>query len=125
MSSEKDNEREWIIKFIESKMDGEGNLVEGYTASELIDDLAENAHRELADATPEAEIDGPGEPEIIDRADGVRGHFAIGRKLNARAKISIWEFWSKNRWCSAGEVFYSRTAAERVLQKLRGLEARV
>jgi len=59
----------------------------------------------------------PGQPEIIDRADGVRGHYAIGRKIKPDG-FSCWEFWNKDKWCSAGEVFVRREAAEQALKAL-------
>jgi hypothetical protein len=55
--------------------------------------------------------------ELIDRADGVRGHFCIGRR-KAEFGWEVWEFFNNGKWESAGEVFYSRTAAERKLKQL-------
>jgi hypothetical protein len=39
---------------------------------------------------------------IIDRGDGVRGHYCIGR-LHASGRY--WEYYNKGKWTSAGDVF--------------------
>jgi hypothetical protein len=59
--SDVDAEREWIIKLIENKMVGE-DFIKGYNASRLIDDIADNAHRALADSTSLAELDADTSP---------------------------------------------------------------
>lgn len=43
------------------------------------------------------------EPHLKNRADGVDGHYCIGRQT----KQGYFEFWSKEskKWCSAGTVF--------------------
>jgi hypothetical protein len=42
-------------------------------------------------------------PTLIDRADGVKGHYTIGRSKDG----SVYEYWDAGRelWCSAGTVF--------------------
>ena len=47
--------------------------------------------------------------KLIDRADGVRGHFCIGRQVK---DTIYWEFWNEkeNTWCSAGTVYSENEA---------------
>jgi hypothetical protein len=47
-------------------------------------------------------------PTLIDRADGVKGHYTIGRSKDGRT----YEYWDAGRdlWCSAGTVFDYETA---------------
>lgn len=42
-------------------------------------------------------------PTLIDRSDGVKGHYTIGRSRDGR----VYEYWDADRdlWCSAGTVF--------------------
>lgn len=56
-------------------------------------------------------------PALLDRGDGVRDHFCIGRLI--RPGEIYWEFWNKGRWVSAGEVFVGREAAQKQLDAIR------
>lgn len=51
--------------------------------------------------------------KVIDRADGVRGHYCVGRQMGPYSKF--WEFYKDGKWCSAGEVFTDRDAAKAIL----------
>ena len=54
-------------------------------------------------------------PYLIDRGDGVRGHFCIGRCANGVYS----EFWNDGHgWCSAGTVYVGREAAEAKLKEV-------
>lgn len=58
-----------------------------------------------------------GEPRLVNRADGVKGHYCIARTVH-----SYWgdyaEFWNKGKWCGAGEVFIGEEAAKAKLAEL-------
>lgn len=54
--------------------------------------------------------------KLIDRADGIRGHFCIGRLTGNGL---FWEFWNKGIWKAVGQVFVGKTVAERKLKSLR------
>lgn len=56
-------------------------------------------------------------PTLIDRGDGVAGHFCIGRLC--KPGQPYWEFWNKGQWVSAGEVFIGREAAQKQLDAMR------
>ena len=56
-------------------------------------------------------------PTLRDRADGVKGHYCIGRLINPEEPY--WEYWNKGQWASAGEVFNGKEAAEAQLRELR------
>lgn len=56
--------------------------------------------------------------KLVDRADGVRGHFCIGRRA-VTALGDFWEFYNKGAWVSAGQLFTTRENAEFVLSQLR------
>jgi hypothetical protein len=51
----------------------------------------------------------------LDHADGVAGHFCIGRKIG---KSIYWEFYNKGKWCSAGEVFIGIEKATSVMNDI-------
>ena len=58
--------------------------------------------------------------KLLDRGDGVRGHFCIGKPME---KGSIyWHFWNDNHngggWCSAGSVYIGRDAAKTKLREI-------
>lgn len=44
---------------------------------------------------------------LIDRADGVRGHYCIGRHMEKYRHFPTptWEFWDGDKWSSAGKVY--------------------
>lgn len=67
--------------------------------------------------TPELEADAPGDPELRNRADGVRGHYCIGRLM--RRNAPYFEFWNYGVWCSAGQVFTDERLARAVLALTR------
>lgn len=56
------------------------------------------------------------EPELIDHADGVKGHFCIGRRIHVSP--DVWEFWNPTGWAGHGKMFSMREGAEFVLQRL-------
>lgn len=56
-------------------------------------------------------------PTLVDRGDGVKGHYCIGRLV--KPGEPYWEYWSKGEWSSAGEVFIGREAAEAQLESIR------
>lgn len=43
-----------------------------------------------------------GVPHLRNRADGVNGHYCIGRKS---PRGNFYEFWNNGEWTSAGQVF--------------------
>lgn len=53
-------------------------------------------------------------PTLIDRADGVKGHYAIGRSKDGRT----YEYWDAGRdlWCAAGTVFDYDTANDLLIK---------
>jgi hypothetical protein len=55
--------------------------------------------------------------ELHDYADGVRGHYCIGRRISPDS--IYWEYYNKGKWCSAGEVFKNLNEALRKLTNLR------
>ena len=48
---------------------------------------------------------------LIDYADGVKGHFCLGRPIPP--EHFYWHFWNDtaNDWCSAGSVYVGKDAA--------------
>lgn len=60
-------------------------------------------------------------PTLLDRGDGVRDHFCIGRLI--KPGEIYWEFWNKGRWVSAGEVFVGRETAQKQLDAIRANDA--
>lgn len=56
-------------------------------------------------------------PVIVDRGDGVKGHYCIGRLV--KPGEPYWEYWNKGEWGSAGEVFIGREVAEAQLEAVR------
>lgn len=60
-----------------------------------------------------------GIPKLIDRADGVRGHYCIGRSVDMLSHPSIFEFWNDaHGWCSAGTVYVGEQAAKAKLYEV-------
>jgi hypothetical protein len=55
--------------------------------------------------------------KLLDRADGVKGHYCIGRKMEP--KSIYWEFYNKGKWCSAGDVFVGKDMAKKKMMELR------
>jgi hypothetical protein len=53
-------------------------------------------------------------PTLIDRADGVKGHYTIGRSKDGR----VYEYWDASRdiWCSAGTVHDYETANDLLIK---------
>lgn len=43
--------------------------------------------------------------QIVDRGDGVLGHACIGRINDINSTQQFMEYWNKDKFCSAGEVF--------------------
>lgn len=56
-------------------------------------------------------------PTLIDRGDGVKGHYCIGRLINPSE--SCWEFWNHGKWLSAGQVFIGQEVALATLNHIR------
>jgi hypothetical protein len=54
--------------------------------------------------------------QLCDRADGVEGHYCIGRPIGDSI---YWEYYNEGKWCSAGEVFIGRDRAEKMLFALQ------
>ena len=82
------------------------------------DDTAPASPAALRD---EAELPRGYWPTLLDRGDGVKGHFCIGRLIKP-AEI-YWEFWNGGQWRGAGEVFVGREAAQRQLDLIRASAA--
>lgn len=60
-----------------------------------------------------------GIPKLIDRGDGVRGHYCIGRSIDFLAHPSIFEFWNESHgWCSAGTVYVGEQTAKAKLYEV-------
>lgn len=53
--------------------------------------------------------------QLCDRADGVSGHFCIGR-YNEAGKF--WEFYNNGKWCSAGHVYVGEECAAEAMEKI-------
>ena len=58
-----------------------------------------------------------GTPQLRDRADGVKGHFCIGRVRELGA-CDTWEFWNDTwqSWASAGTVYMEQAAKVRLVE---------
>jgi len=56
--------------------------------------------------------------ELVDHADGVRGHFCIGRRIPGLS-IEVWEFYNPSGWAGHGQLFTSRASAEFVMARLQ------
>lgn len=61
--------------------------------------------------------------KLCNRADGVPGHYCIGKKIVPGQPW--WHFWNEqtNAWWGAGTVYVGRLRAERMLEKLRTAKA--
>ena len=57
---------------------------------------------------------------LLDYADGVKGHFCIGRTVGCPA---YWEFYNRGDWVSAGQVFKTKKAAQARLKRLTQYDA--
>ncbi len=44
---------------------------------------------------------------LANRADGVKGHYCIGRTVNGK----YYEYYNKGKWCSAGQLFIGLESA--------------
>lgn len=54
-----------------------------------------------------------GRPKLFDRADGVKGHYCIGRPRGN----GFTEFWSPHfGWCCAGTVYVGKELATKKLK---------
>lgn len=53
---------------------------------------------------------------LCDHADGVAGHFCLGR-ISPKLGAPYWEYYFKGEWCSAGELF-TKEEAETMKRKL-------
>lgn len=58
--------------------------------------------------------------KLFDRADGVKGHYCIGRQIG---NTNFVEFWNKGGWAGHGQLFTSKKAAEFKMARLL-IEAR-
>ena len=59
-------------------------------------------------------------PTIIDRADGVKGHYCIGRLI--KVGEPFWEYWNSGSWCSAPTVYVGERLALEALTEIRSRE---
>jgi hypothetical protein len=58
-------------------------------------------------------------PRLINRGDGVNGHYCIGRSRDG----VFYEFWSdREGWCSAGMVYIGREVAEAKLKEVTAMK---
>lgn len=74
---------------------------------------AENGyHRTDCLRHPKFKVPEPWVVKLYDGGDGVKGHYCIGRWNPA----GYHEFWFKDKFCSAGEVFVGKAVAEAKLQ---------
>lgn len=53
--------------------------------------------------------------KLFDRADGVRGHYCVGRQVDKGDGLPFWEYWTGDRWASAGKVYFYKSSALMVL----------
>jgi len=60
-------------------------------------------------------------PGLLDRGDGVKGHYCIGRLI--RIDEIYWEFWNHGKWASAGQVFVGKEAAMEAMAQVRATYA--
>lgn len=82
--------------------------------------LSESIVGQLEPLAPEQPPE-PTHPHLYDGADGVCGHYCIGR-WNAEGQYN--EFWveDRNRWASAGTVYVGKERAEAKLSQLTPVE---
>jgi hypothetical protein len=52
--------------------------------------------------------------KLCNYADGIKGHYCIGRKMDP--KSIYWEYYNKGKWCSAGEVFDWKNGRKMITQ---------
>jgi hypothetical protein len=57
--------------------------------------------------------------QLYDRADGVEGHYCIGRQANP----PFAEFWNPDGWAGSGFVFEDERLAQAVLKLLQNESA--
>lgn len=53
-----------------------------------------------------------GPVRLYDRADGVRGHYCVGREVIPPSGLRYHEYWRSGRFCSAGQVYVGKKQAE-------------
>mgnify|MGYP001596777808 CR=1 FL=1 len=53
--------------------------------------------------------------KLFDYADGVAGHYCIGRRIG---DSEFWEFWNPSGWAGSGKLLTSQQAAEFKLNEL-------
>lgn len=56
-------------------------------------------------------------PAIIDRADGVQGHYCVGRLI--KIGEPFWEYWNSGSWASAATVYVGERLALDALRDIR------
>ncbi len=61
--------------------------------------------------------------KLINRADGVDGHYCIGR-IHSKLGAPYWEYYFKGQWCSAGEVL-TKNEAKSIKKFLETREAEI
>lgn len=68
---------------------------------------------------PQRRVMPPEGPKLCDRADGVKGRFCIGRRIEDGP---FWEYWNDRlgKWWPVGTLYYGEEAA---LAKLDALAA--
>jgi hypothetical protein len=71
----------------------------------------------MAQEETKPRIGSRGPVRLYNRADGVRGHYCIGREVFGEFG-SHHEFWHTNRFCSAGEVVVGEAAAKEKLVEI-------
>lgn len=59
-------------------------------------------------------------PTLVDRGDGVKGHYCIGRKMK-KYPLETWEYYNESGWAGFGELFKSKESAEAKLSELRDI----
>jgi hypothetical protein len=60
------------------------------------------------------------ELRLCNRADGIDGHYCIGRQTKNHG---YWEYWNKGKWESVGQLFIGEAVAESVRLVLSRLAA--
>ena len=85
----------------------------GYTGPCPKPPLPKHFPQKVADKSKELPM------RLYDRADGVRGHFCIGRPMDLKNQ-DYSEFWNEDasRWSSAGTVYTTRESAEKRMAEL-------
>lgn len=57
--------------------------------------------------------------KLLDHADGVRGHYCVGRQVDIGDGFPFWEFWTGDGWGAAGKIYYYKSSALIVMNAVK------